>query len=183
VPEPYQNPAGAFYVNTSDRVVTPLDVAIIIVELNATGSRLLTPPAPGQVIANFIDVNGDNILSSLDALLVINHLNAFGAGQPEPSPADGSLDLLNAVSAPPTIATLAIDPQLAWQDATGETPPATDADAARILRFDLPATIASSTLLALVEDKAEHIYASDAALASLEEEDSLLDAMAAWWQE
>jgi hypothetical protein len=64
-----------------DGYVTPLDVALLIAQLNASGPSHLTPASPGSVAAFFYDVSGDDVLSPLDALLVINRLNSRGAGE------------------------------------------------------------------------------------------------------
>ncbi|MCA9191341.1 MAG: hypothetical protein KDB03_06255 [Planctomycetales bacterium] len=76
----WQNPVNRLDVN-NDSLVIPLDVLIIINDLNAKGSRELTSgdtPAPP-----FIDVNGDGIVAPIDALIVINHLNSSGGGEGE----------------------------------------------------------------------------------------------------
>ena len=39
----------------------------------------------------FLDVNGDNQISPIDALLVINYLNQFGSGEGEATPAEDSV--------------------------------------------------------------------------------------------
>jgi hypothetical protein len=67
----------------------PLDVLPIINELNnptiigPNGALPLPPPTP-TFQKPFYDVNGDNFVSTLDALIVINHLNAL-AGEGESS--------------------------------------------------------------------------------------------------
>jgi hypothetical protein len=83
VPEPYRNPAGAYYVSPGDLSVTALDAVLVITELNATGPRTLVTPAPGQTIFAYVDINGDNQLTSLDAVLIIIRLNAGGSGEGE----------------------------------------------------------------------------------------------------
>ena len=57
-------------------VVTALDAHILINEINRVSSRQLTvlPRSPGSP---FWDVNGDDSLSPIDALVVINALNQF----------------------------------------------------------------------------------------------------------
>ncbi len=81
VPEPYQNPAGAYFVNADDLFVTSLDAALVITELNATGPRLLSPPPVGTIITVFFDVDGDNRLTPLDAALIIIYLNSPAQGE------------------------------------------------------------------------------------------------------
>ena len=55
-----------------NRFVTPLDALLIINELNANGSRLLTGEPPA---GRYLDTNGDRWITPLDALFVINQLN------------------------------------------------------------------------------------------------------------
>ena len=61
----------------------PLDVAVILSELNASGIRRLgglsgDPPA-------FLDPSDDGFLSPLDAALIINYLNSGGESEPTSS--------------------------------------------------------------------------------------------------
>lgn len=80
----WKNPVNAMDVD-KDRRVAPIDVLIILNELNAKGTHSLpyvaTPPT------YYIDTNGDNYVSPADALAVINHLNASGSGEGESSSA------------------------------------------------------------------------------------------------
>ncbi len=63
--------------------MTPLDVLLIVNEINANGPQDLAqvnfqaPP--------FVDVNGDGFCTALDALLVINFINDRAAGEGEAS--------------------------------------------------------------------------------------------------
>ena len=61
-------------------LVTPLDVLLLINNLNADGSREL-PPRQQHGGDPFYDVNGDNFLTPLDVLIVINAINSFGDRQ------------------------------------------------------------------------------------------------------
>ncbi len=62
-------------------LVTPLDVLLLINNLNTDGSREL--PSRSQHTGDpFYDVNGDNFLTPLDALIVINAINTFSDRQP-----------------------------------------------------------------------------------------------------
>jgi hypothetical protein len=79
----WQNPRNRFDVNDSNGSVTAIDAVLVISELNATGPRDLPTLAPGVRPPNFLDVSGDDVLSPLDALLVINYLNVFGSGEGE----------------------------------------------------------------------------------------------------
>jgi len=70
-----------------DGWVTPIDVLIVINELNGNGSRELPiPPAPPLVPPPYPDVNGDLYISPIDVLQVINYLNRQ-AGEGESSTA------------------------------------------------------------------------------------------------
>lgn len=76
----WQNPQNQYDVNGIDGV-TPLDVLLIINEINQNGSRNLaeanfqSPP--------YVDVNGDGFCTALDALLVINLINNRNSGEGE----------------------------------------------------------------------------------------------------
>ena len=58
-------------------LVTPLDVLLLINNLNSDGSREL-PPRAQHGGDPLYDVNGDSFLTPLDALIVINAINSFG---------------------------------------------------------------------------------------------------------
>ncbi|MEZ6111482.1 MAG: dockerin type I domain-containing protein [Pirellulaceae bacterium] len=89
-PKPFQNPQNHLNVNNdAANEVSPIDVGIIITDLNTNGSRTLDYPS--TLPEFFLDVNGDNSVSPIDALLVINHLNDNLAGEGEAFAADASL--------------------------------------------------------------------------------------------
>ena len=67
-----QNPVNRLDVDHDGQVI-PLDVLRLISRINAGGSPLM-PVEPG-VAPQFFDVTGDNILSALDDLHVINFIN------------------------------------------------------------------------------------------------------------
>jgi len=80
----WQNPREPLDVD-DDGFVLPLDVLLIINELNRRGpSSLPVPPQPPNQPPPYLDVNGDGKLEPLDVLRVINHLNqsanSAGAG-------------------------------------------------------------------------------------------------------
>jgi hypothetical protein len=58
-----------------DNLISPLDVLLVINELNARGSRQLNEPA-AEALALDVDGNGD--LQPADALAIINELNDAG---------------------------------------------------------------------------------------------------------
>jgi hypothetical protein len=94
---PWQNPVTPLDVNSDGRVV-PLDVLLLINDINAHNVRRLPMPAssdPGY--GRYLDVNRDFLLSPRDVLMVINYLNSQGplsgqTGEGEAIPAStGSL--------------------------------------------------------------------------------------------
>lgn len=62
-------------------LVTPLDVLMLVNNLNRNGSREL-PPRSQHAEEPFYDVNGDNHVTPLDVLMVINAINSFGDTTP-----------------------------------------------------------------------------------------------------
>lgn len=70
-PVSWQNPLNQYDVD-GDGEVAPIDVLLIVSDLNRRGSRELpaipTPPP-------YLDVNGDGHVSPVDALLVVSYLN------------------------------------------------------------------------------------------------------------
>jgi YD repeat-containing protein len=94
-----------------DGSVTPLDVLVILNDLNTQGARELPRAAAGDAAAALlIDVNGDDQVSALDVLAVINALNqgrqtpehsvqtpvAVSAASPLNSPGQGESAALSA---------------------------------------------------------------------------------------
>jgi hypothetical protein len=76
---PWQSHTHPCDVNV-DGKIEPLDVAVIVNELNAGGARSLPVPYdPGGIPPAYWDVSGDGILAPSDALLVVNYVNMFGA--------------------------------------------------------------------------------------------------------
>ncbi len=104
---PWQNQDNPADVN-DDGITTPLDVLLVINEINARESRRLpTSRARTGGMFGFIDSTGDGSLSPLDVLLVINAINAAGrregesegTGHPQPSGVvDQALEQLMAAS-------------------------------------------------------------------------------------
>jgi hypothetical protein len=84
-PFPWQNPHDRLDTN-NDNVVAPIDVLIIVNELNLptitlAGGLLPEPPATG--ITFYYDVNGDGVASPIDVLQIINFLNLGVRPDPE----------------------------------------------------------------------------------------------------
>ena len=72
----WQNAVNRFDVN-NDGHVSPIDVLLIINDVNNKGARRLpVPPAPADIWPRFLDVTGDGFVSPIDILHVINTLNA-----------------------------------------------------------------------------------------------------------
>lgn len=74
-PSPWQNPAIPEDVSGDGRII-PLDVLILINEINESGAR----PLAGSPMATapYLDVDGDRTLGPLDVLTVINYINQRG---------------------------------------------------------------------------------------------------------
>ena len=71
----WQNPLHNLDVN-DDSFVSPLDVLVIINDINTFGTRRLVAPFNDfSTTAVYLDSDGDGFLSPLDALLVINSIN------------------------------------------------------------------------------------------------------------
>ena len=89
---PWQNPEHKRDVNDDEHIV-PLDILLIINELNRHGPRELSAPDGETAPPPYYDVNGDGHISPIDALQVINYLNTYGPGatglhpEAEPAPA------------------------------------------------------------------------------------------------
>ena len=77
---------------------TPVSVRDIVDALNEDGARALpVPPVPPDAPPPYIDVSGDDQVSPLDALMVINYINEHAAAQAVPEPPAGVLALGMAV--------------------------------------------------------------------------------------
>lgn len=76
-PYPWQNPWHWADVD-GDGQIAPVDVLILINDINANGTRPLpTPPPPGAP-PRFLDPSGDGGIAPDDVLQVINDINANG---------------------------------------------------------------------------------------------------------
>jgi len=76
----WQNPRHPCDV-TGDAFIAPIDVLVLINDINARGSRDLTaasPPTPTP--PPFLDPNGDDRITPLDVLIAINYINTYGSG-------------------------------------------------------------------------------------------------------
>jgi hypothetical protein len=76
-PSPWQNPTLPENVNNQGGV-DPLDVLLLINEINRGGSRALQ--GSGLTAPPYWDPTGDRVLDPLDVLLVINYINRNGVG-------------------------------------------------------------------------------------------------------
>jgi len=76
--KPWKNAIRPLDVDNNG-VIAPLDALIVINRLNAQGAGPLPPPVASQSPPPFYDPNGDNQVTALDALQVINHLNGATA--------------------------------------------------------------------------------------------------------
>jgi hypothetical protein len=64
-----------------DNFVSPLDVLVLVNDLNVFGSRRLAPPVTEPYA--YLDPDGDGSISPLDVLMIINHINSKGSGEGE----------------------------------------------------------------------------------------------------
>lgn len=121
---PWQNKVTRQDVN-ADNKVTPLDVLLIINDLNANAFRRLPTSGSVQGYAGFLDTNGDGMATPADILVVINLLNSrIGGGEGESGlPQESEWSALSPVAA------------VNWQAAMPPmpTPPAWQADYDRAL--------------------------------------------------
>ncbi len=92
----WQNPDNHFDVN-GNGVVEPLDVLLIVNEINRNGSRALPPRTADFLHVPYYDVNGDGYVTPLDALLVIHDIGLRS------SQADAPRGLSDAESAPKSV--------------------------------------------------------------------------------
>jgi len=92
----WQNPKNPLDVN-GDGTVFPLDVLVLINDINSHNARALPVPPPPAATPPYLDVSGDGSVGPQDALIVINYLNkssavggegeSGGIGLPAPSAA------------------------------------------------------------------------------------------------
>lgn len=61
----------------SSGLVIPLDVLLVVNDINANGKRVLPANRPDEFAGPLCDVNGDGLLSPLDVLLVVNAINKY----------------------------------------------------------------------------------------------------------
>ena len=92
-PTPWKNSKNSFDTNHDD-IIAPIDVLIIINELNSPTSidesgRLIEVQSPGSF---YFDVNGDGYCTPIDALLIINHLNSSAVAEGEHARSSSTLD-------------------------------------------------------------------------------------------
>ncbi|HHK41832.1 MAG TPA: hypothetical protein ENJ50_05375 [Planctomycetaceae bacterium] len=80
----WQNPNEPSDVNGRDGV-TPLDVLLVVIDLNTNGARSLLPVNGAPLPPPFVDVNGDDVVSPKDILEVVSTLTALtsSSGQGE----------------------------------------------------------------------------------------------------
>ena len=71
---PWQNASDPLDVN-NDRIVTALDVLVIVNLINDVGVGRLPEPSGSNTPPPFVDVSGDNNLSALDAVMIVNKIN------------------------------------------------------------------------------------------------------------
>lgn len=72
----WTNADNALDVNDSG-LVTPLDVLLVVNDINDKGVRVLSQSAGTGVAPSLVDVNADGVVSGLDVLQIINALNFY----------------------------------------------------------------------------------------------------------
>jgi VCBS repeat-containing protein len=95
----HQNPTNRLDVN-NDGFVSPIDVLIVVNDLNFNGTRVLPSTLP---VPPYLDVNGDRSVSPLDVLELINFINqrgGAGAGEGEGSMASLGYSQQNVLMVP-----------------------------------------------------------------------------------
>ena len=73
----WRNPVDSLDVN-NDLVISPLDVLVVINDLNTRGARALPPTR--NPTEPFLDATGNQSVDPLDVLTIINYLNVQGSG-------------------------------------------------------------------------------------------------------
>jgi hypothetical protein len=80
---PWRNSAVPMDVS-GDNIISPIDVLLLINNININGSRVLPLPSNGDSPPPFLDVNGDGSLTAVgDVLPVINFLNSNASAEGE----------------------------------------------------------------------------------------------------
>ncbi len=79
---PWHNPWTPADVNGDD-IVSPVDVLLVIDNLNTAGARRLAVPPAGGMVPPLLDVSGDDSVSPRDVLLIISQLNDAVLGEAE----------------------------------------------------------------------------------------------------
>ena len=77
---PWQNPLNPLDVDDSGDT-NPLDVLVLINDLNFSGSRKLSAGQNPADPRKYLDVNGDGCVSPLDVLVIIHFINQRGNGE------------------------------------------------------------------------------------------------------
>lgn len=99
-PHPWKNPLDALDVNL-DKIVTPLDVLLMVNHINANGAgELPIPPESPFTPAPFLDISGDDLITAFDVLLAVNFLNSQGGREGESSQQRSAPDLVAAQLVP-----------------------------------------------------------------------------------
>lgn len=98
----WQNPTEPLDIN-DDGVIAPGDVLTLVNQLNDEGPGEL--PAPSGSVQAYYDPSGDNFLTALDALRVIQQLNRFNVANGEPA---GEPDVVEATAPATSAATDAL---------------------------------------------------------------------------
>jgi hypothetical protein len=96
-PFPWHNRGNGLDVN-ADGAVSPIDALLVIIELDANGSSLLSDPSAGNSPPPYFDVNEDGFVAPSDAIQVINFLNANANGEGGEGEFSISVDMTQSVA-------------------------------------------------------------------------------------
>lgn len=110
---PFQNPLSQLDVNF-DGAVHAADVNVIVTAINTFGVHILTTPPVVDATFAYLDASGDNLVTALDALFVINHINQT----PAPAESEGAAANFvspGSLSPPAAITSLPLRTASDWQ--------------------------------------------------------------------
>lgn len=85
----FTNPTDPLDIDGSGQV-NVADVDLVMQELARSGSRKLDPVLDRPLAPPFFDTNGDGRVSPLDALVIVNNLNARNANRTDALAVDGA---------------------------------------------------------------------------------------------
>lgn len=94
--KPWQNQVDRFDVNNDGHIV-PLDVLLMVNEIDATGPGKLAPPTGTSLQGPFWDCDGDNYFAPIDILQVVNRVEELHGQGNSQAEGEGSIDVIATV--------------------------------------------------------------------------------------